>query len=303
MRAFRELVWDFYRVHGRDLPWRSVVTPYGVFVSEIMLQQTQVGRVLTMYPKFLERFGSFEALAGAPVNEVLLAWQGMGYNRRALWLQRAAQIVVEDFGGVLPRDPVVLERLPGIGANTAGSVAAFAYDVPVVFIETNIRRVFIHHFEELAGDHNSLGKGGDVFSGRRTLSSYSVGAVSEPALAGEESLPDGAPPSTISDKELRPLIEAALDRERPREWYWALMDYGADLAKRVPNPNRRSKHYAVQSRFEGSVRQLRGEVLRRLLERPLTEDELEISDARLPEVLVALEREGFVRREGEKLSI
>jgi A/G-specific adenine glycosylase len=245
-----EKVWGFYREHGRDLPWRENPQPYEVFVSEVMLQQTQVGRVLAAYPAFLGRFAGFEALAEAPVAAVLEQWQGMGYNRRALWLRKAAQMVVEDYGGVLPHDPAELEKLPGIGSNTAGSVAAFAYEVPVVFIETNIRRVFLHEF-----------------------------------FADREGVPDD---------ELQPLIEAALDRERPREWYYALMDYGADLAKGRANPNRRSKHYARQSKFEGSLRQVRGEVLRRLLEGPKTADELGVLDGRLPEVLAALVKEGFV---------
>ena len=242
---------SFYHEHGRhDLPWRTDVSAYGVFVSEIMLQQTQVSRVVMKYPQWLARFGSFEALAAASVADVIAAWQGLGYNRRALRLREAAQMVVREFGGVLPSDPAELVRLPGVGANTAGSVAAFAYDEPVVFIETNIRRVFIHGF-----------------------------------FADQ---PD------VHDKQLLPLIEEALEREHPREWYWALMDYGADLAKRVENPNRRSKHYAVQSKFEGSARQLRGEVLRQLLGGRKRLVELEIDDGRLPEVMAALVKEGFV---------
>ncbi len=252
---FQEKVWDFYRDYGRDLPWRHDPTPYQVFVSEVMLQQTQVSRVLVKYPEWLRVFSDFEALAGAGVTELLAAWQGMGYNRRALWLERAAAMVVDEFDGVLPRDPAVLVRLPGIGPNTAGSIAAFAYDEPVIFIETNIRRVFIHEF----------------FADR----------------------------DDVTDAELRPVIEVALDREHPREWYHALMDYGADLAKRVPNPNRRSKHYAVQSKFEGSLRQLRGEVLRQLLERPRLAGEFVIEDGRLEIVLAALVQEGFIIRQAD----
>ncbi len=250
METFREVVWEFYREQGRDLPWRHDPTPYEVFVSEVMLQQTQVNRVLRAYPAFLARFGGFEALAEAPVADVLEQWQGMGYNRRALWLRKAAQMVVGEYDGVLPRDPGELVKLPGIGANTAGSLAAFAYDAPVVFIETNIRRVFLHEF---FGDREGVG-----------------------------------------DAELMPLIAAALDREQPREWYWALMDYGADLAKRVVNPNRRSKHYAVQSKFEGSVRQVRGEVLRQLLGGAKAADDLGIDDERLAAVLEAMVEEGFL---------
>ncbi|HSX00748.1 MAG TPA: hypothetical protein VLF67_00780, partial [Candidatus Saccharimonas sp.] len=256
MEELRRKVWDFYEREGRDLPWRRAVTPYGVLVSEIMLQQTQVSRVLGRWEGWLTRWPGLAELAAAPVAEVLAQWQGMGYNRRALWLREAAGVVVREHGGELPRDPAELVRLPGVGPNTAGSIAAFAYEWPAVFIETNIRRVFLH---ECFGDR------------------------------------EGVP-----DSELLPLVEAALDRERPREWYWALMDYGADLAKRVPNPNRRSKHYNVQSRFEGSVRQVRGAVLRRLLEGPATADGLGIDDERLVVVLAALVRERFVvERDGQ----
>lgn len=148
----------------------------------------------------------------------------MGYNRRALYLHGIAQAVVSQYGGQLPQDPAELVKLPGIGPNTAGSIAAFAYDAPVVFIETNIRRVFIHHFFNEA--------------------------------------------ETVHDRQLLPLIERALDHEHPRQWYYALMDYGSHLAKTVPNPNRRSHHYSVQSKFKGSDRQLRGSILRALLVHP-----------------------------------
>jgi A/G-specific adenine glycosylase len=255
-QRFCDRIWDFYHDHGRDLPWRHEVTPYGVFVSEVMLQQTQVSRVIERWGRWLERFDGFAVLAQAPVAEVLAEWQGMGYNRRALWLKAAAQQVAER--GELPRDPAELVTLPGIGANTAGSIAAFAYNEPTVFIETNIRRVFIHEYFADADD--------------------------------------------ISDSAIRPLVAETLDREQPREWYWALMDYGADLAKRVPNPNRRSRHYSVQSRFEGSLRQVRGEVLRRLLGGPKEASDLG-TDERLPRVLSDLVREGFIRRVGERYEV
>lgn len=249
-QEFQEKIWWFYGERGRDLPWRRETSPYGVLVSEIMLQQTQVSRVLGRWERWLRRWPSFETLEGARVAEVVEEWQGMGYNRRALRLREAATMVVQQFGGELPRAAADLQRLPGVGPNTAGSVAAFAFNEPVVFIETNIRRVMLHEwFSDAQG---------------------------------------------VADAELLPVVERTLDRERPREWYWALMDYGADLARREPNANRRSRHYSVQSRFEGSARQLRGEVLRRLLAGPRTRHELAIADGRLAAVLAALEQEGFL---------
>jgi A/G-specific adenine glycosylase len=146
IRAFRRKVLAHYAKHGRDLPWRRRATPYRVLVSEIMLQQTQVDRVAVKYREFLEAFPTFAALAGAPTGRLLRVWSGMGYNRRALALRALARQVVSEHRGRLPSDPGVLRTLPGIGPYTAGAVAAFAFDAPVVFMDTNIRRVFLHEF-------------------------------------------------------------------------------------------------------------------------------------------------------------
>ncbi len=132
---------DWYRVHQRDLPWRRTRDPYHILVSEIMLQQTQVDRVLPKYRAFLERFPTLEALAAAPAGDVIRAWAGLGYNRRALNLQRTAQAVLADHGGRFPDTPDELRSLPGIGPYTAGAVACFAFERDVAFMDTNIRRV------------------------------------------------------------------------------------------------------------------------------------------------------------------
>lgn len=184
-----------------------------------MLQQTQVDRVIPKYKAFLKRFPSARALARAPLSDVLSEWSGLGYNRRALYLQRTAQAIVSDFKGIFPKDAETLETLPGIGSYTARAVATFSYDAPYIFIETNIRRVFIHEFFPKA--------------------------------------------KKVDDKKLLPLVESALPKNKKyKEWYWALMDYGSHLKSSVKNPNQRSAHYVKQSKFEGSVRQLRGEFLR-----------------------------------------
>ncbi len=146
IRSFRRKVLAYYDKHGRDLPWRKRVTPYRVLVSEIMLQQTQVERVVEKYREFLGAFLGFEALAKAQPAKLLRIWSGMGYNRRALSLQKLAQAVVSEHRGRLPSDPAELVKLPGIGPYTAGAVAAFAFNLPVTFVDTNIRRVFIHEF-------------------------------------------------------------------------------------------------------------------------------------------------------------
>jgi A/G-specific adenine glycosylase len=146
VRAFQQFVLEFYNAHRRPLPWRRTRNPYHVVVSEIMLQQTHVPRVMQKYGEFIAAFPDWAALARAPLREVLRVWRGMGYNRRALALQRIAQCVVGEHRGRLPGTPDALQRLPGIGKATAASIAAFAFNQPTVFVETNIRTVFIHYF-------------------------------------------------------------------------------------------------------------------------------------------------------------
>lgn len=219
------MVWRHYRRAGRHtLPWRRTRDPYRVVVSEVMLQQTQVVRVLKFYPRFLARFPSFRALARAPRREVLRLWQGLGYNRRAVALHRLAREVVARHRGALPRHPEALEALPGVGPATAGAIAAFAFNTAVPFIETNIRRAIIFHFFPRA--------------------------------------------SRVSESAVLAVARAVLVRTRPREWHYALMDYGAWLAARTENPNRRHEGYRRQPKFRGSSRELRGEVVRYVLAHP-----------------------------------
>lgn len=261
LEDFRETVWQYYKNHGRhDLPWRlpeadGRFDPYKILVSEIMLQQTQVGRVIPKYQQFLEQFPSFEALAAAPLDAVLRVWNGLGYNRRAKFLRACAQQVVAERGGELPSTSAQLVKLPGIGPNTAGAILAYALNQPVVFIETNIRTVYIHHF-----------------------------------FADQQS---------ISDRLILDLVTQTVP-DNAREWYWALMDYGTFLKQTVGNLNTLSKHYSKQSRFVGSKRQIRGQVLRLLAARPQTANELQnaIPDERLPVVLAELTTEGFIVQSG-----
>lgn len=263
MDDFKKLVWEYYRENRRSMPWRDHIDPYHVVVSEIMLQQTQVPRVMTKFAAFTNSFPTFESLAQAPLGDVLREWQGMGYNRRGKYLQQVAQIVMDECAGTLPDDPSVLVKWPGIGPATAASIVCYAYNKPVVFIETNIRRVFIHHFF-----HDQQG---------------------------------------VDDRDIWPLVAEAMDRENPREWYYALMDYGTHLAKTVPNPNRRSRHHSTQSAFEGSRRQVRGAVLRALSGAPegLSLDQLQqsIIDERLEEVVQIMESEGLISREHNTLKL
>ena len=151
---FQQTVWHYYNQYARrELPWRQPepdgsFDPYKIVVSELMLQQTQVNRVIPKYLTFLGKFPTVQILAKASLSDVLIAWQGLGYNRRAKFLWQAAKMVVSEYGGEFPQDQKELTKLPGVGVNTAGAVVAYAYNQPVVFLETNVRTVYIHHFFE-----------------------------------------------------------------------------------------------------------------------------------------------------------
>lgn len=229
----------FVRAEGvrlyRDLPWRNTRDPYQIWLSEVMLQQTQVARVQTRWMEWLDRFPSVFALAAAPTSEVLAAWQGMGYNRRALALKAAAEQVVSEYDGEFPREVKQLVALPGIGPATAQGIRSFAFDLPGVYLETNVRTVFLHH----------------LFPDVPAVPDRELVPLVEAACPG-----GGEGPFAVPADEL----------DTPRAWYYALLDYGAHLKKTVPNPSRRSKGYARQSRFEGSRRQKRAEVVRMLLD-------------------------------------
>ena len=278
LEGFRALVLERGRELYRDLPWRRTRDPYAVWISEVMLQQTQTSRVDGRWQRWLERFPTAAALAAADPADVLEEWQGLGYNRRALALHRAAQAVAA-LGGELPTETAALEALPGVGPATAAGVRAFAFDLPSVYLETNVRTVLLHEL-----------------------------------FPGEE---------RVSDRALVPILretcpaDASDPADDPRTWYYALLDYGAYLKRTVPNPSRRSAAHTRQSRFEGSHRQKRAELLRVLLahrgepggvgldaiyeelarveekagRRPISAD-----DARV--LLDELVREGFCRAEG-----
>jgi len=255
---------DYYREYGRHtLAWRMPehLYPYSIAVSEVMLQQTQVLRVIDYFSKWMELFPTIEVLAVASNEEVLKAWQGLGYNNRGLRLKKLAQIVVDEYNRQFPRERKLLESLPGIGPYTAGAIRAFVWNESEVFIETNIRRVIIHHF---FGDKVSVG-----------------------------------------DDEVAKVLQRLLDTEilEPREFYWALMDYGATLPKLLKaNPNTRSKHYTKQSRFQGSVRQARSGIVGWLLESRsiVVSDIAEMlgivnpNDDRIEKALHGLERDGLI---------
>ncbi len=208
---FRKTVEAYYKKSGRHtLPWRKTKDPYKILVSEVMLQQTQVERVIPFYSSFIKTFPTAKKLAAASLSDVLKAWQGLGYNRRAKYLHQAAK----NFSRLN------LEKLPGIGPYTARAIAAFAFNQDVVFVETNIRTAIIHHF----------------FADR------------------EE----------VSDAKIEEILQQVLPRGESRRWYNALMDYGAYLKRSGISHNAKSKTYAKQSKFAGSLREARGAILHEL---------------------------------------
>ena len=146
-REFQSFVLDWYEKCGRhDLPWRQTHDPYLILVSELMLQQTQVNRVISKYEAFTQKYPTAQRLAKSSLGDVLRLWQGLGYNRRAKFLLECAQTIVTDHNGIFPTDYRELLQLPGIGPYTAAAICAFAYNQPIELIETNVRQVYIHHF-------------------------------------------------------------------------------------------------------------------------------------------------------------
>lgn len=253
--SFHKKVWAYYKQHGRHtLPWRKTHNPYRILVSEVMLQQTQVERVLPKYQAFIKAYPTPQALARAPLADVLTLWVGLGYNRRAKYLKAAAQAVV-DRGG-FPKTEAELRTLPGVGPYTAAAVCAFAYNQPVVMIETNIRTVFLHHF----------------FAESARL---------------------------VSDKSILALVAKTLPKDKSREWYTALMDYGVYLKKTHGNNTKKSKAYVKQAAFKGSDRQIRGFIIRQLTQAGAQSKTVllrtaDFSEDRLTTQLARLVAEGLV---------
>lgn len=227
IKEFQKIVWNHYRNHGRhDLPWRHVKKQlpererlYRILVSEIMLQQTQVERVLPYYKAWLQKFPTAKILANSSLSDVLKAWQGLGYNRRARNLYEASKILARrSLRSVMGIEE--LQKLPGVGVYTARAVGAFAYNHDVIFIETNIRTAILHYFFV---NH-----------------------------------------TMVHDKHIQDILKELLPKGRAREWYGALMDYGAYLKGTGVRLNAKSKHYTKQSKFKGSDREARGAILKAL---------------------------------------
>lgn len=259
---FKKIIWENYWEMKRDLPWRKTKDAYKILVSEIMLQQTQSARVVEKYTSFLKKFPTVFDVANASLSDVLKEWQGLGYNRRALYLKSCCEWIATKNNGKFPKSMEELCALPGIGKATAGDILAFAHNIPSVFIETNIRSVFIHFFFK--------------------------------------------DDTKVHDKDILPLIEKTLDTENPREWYWALFDYGTKL-KKEGNPSRKSVHHKRQTKFIGSNRQKRAHILRIILEKSQTEKQIIEITKYDPElvstILTSLEKEKMIKKVKDNFKI
>ncbi|MGI8419149.1 MAG: hypothetical protein ACR2LN_00735 [Candidatus Levyibacteriota bacterium] len=264
---FQQEILTWYAAHQRDLPWRKSRDPYRILVSEIMLQQTQVKRVIPKFISWFDVFPTVHDLAVASVSDVLSLWSGLGYNRRALNLKKAAQIVSEKYNGIFPHTEKELLALPGIGQYTARALLCFAFDQQVTVIDTNVRKVILLKFMD------SRLRGNDK----------------------------------INDKEISDFAEKILPKGKAYEWNQALMDYSSAMLKehKIPIPK--------QSKFIGSHRYYRGQILKRLLEKKeielkelgklLKKDYSDKEEAWVKSLVSELKDEGFVETEKEKIKL
>lgn len=256
---FEQAVQPYFGQKHRKFPWRETSDPYHILVSEMMLQQTQAARVVPYFENFLTAYPTIASLALAKIPELLQLWQGLGYNRRALYLQKTAQQIVTKNNGQVPNSLDELTALPGIGHNSAGAILAYAFNKRVIFIETNIRKAIIHHFFKQQ--------------------------------------------VSVSDQEIGAILEKIVPADQPRQWYWAVVDYGNFLGLTKTVTNDRSKHNVKQSKFVGSKRFTRSQLLQALLRQPQSRSELLLQFESLPftsEALTELLAEGFcVERNGQ----
>ncbi len=226
IQRFQKKVFSFYEKNRRELPWRNTTESYKILLSELMLQQTQVNRVILYYEKWIDKWPTVKALASASLTEILHMWIGLGYNTRAINLHKAARKIVTDFGGDVLEAMNQYQEIPGVGRYTSQAVQIFSTNADLVTVDTNIRRIFIKEFN-----------------------------LSE----------------KITDKELWILAEKCLPKGKSRCWHNALMDYGA---LHLTAHKTGIKPKTQQSRFEGSNRQIRANILRCLLTEKMSLSEL-----------------------------
>lgn len=243
--AVREALLAWFALNRRDLPWRMTRDPYRILVSEVMLQQTQVDRVIPYYERWLDAFPTIDDLAQAPTSTVIRLWSGLGYNRRAVNLQRTARAVIDQFGGVFPQEESDLRRLPGIGPYTAGAISAFAFEKDVAFLDTNMRRVIHRLF--VGSDYSmEVASDSELLPIARALVGEGLGWLINQAL-----IEFGA----LHCTQRRPLCVVCPLQTQCR----AFPRIQSDITNLPPG-----KRLKNEGTFEGSNRQLRGRIVDRL---------------------------------------
>ena len=304
IKDFQIHILDWYTKYQRDLPWRKTRDPYKILISEIMLQQTQVSRVIPKYESWIQKFPTVESLANARVSDVLKFWSGLGYNRRALNLKKTAEIIMRDFEGKFPQDEKLLRSLPGIGIYTSRAVLCFAFDHQIAVVDTNIKKVILTQFNNRHRERSPLSDG----AGRRaTISSYDeIASLGRGSRFAARRAPKAASSSLLAmtDKEIQIIADQLLPYGLAYEWNQALMDYSNTMLKeyKIPIPK--------QSKFFGSHRYYRGQALKILLEKkrvPVSEIgkllEKDHEKEWCEKLLADLESEGFIKIKNQIVSL
>lgn len=305
IKAFQTKILDWYKKHKRDLPWRETRDPYRILVSEVMLQQTQVSRVIPKYESWLKAFPTLESLAQAKTSEVLRLWSGLGYNRRALYLQKAAKALEElriknyelrkktNKDTFWPKTIEELKKLPGIGEYTAAAVACFAFDQQVVVIDTNIRKVIILLLTngiQLLPKNKELGI---MNKGKVRKKTHNSLFVIHHSKRNERE---------VTLQEITEVAKKLLPVGRAAEWNQALMDYASAMLKKEKIP------IVKQSTFKGSDRYYRGQIIKILLEKKeISVQELsnvfQKEETFVNGIVQGLVKEGMVKIMGKQLFI
>jgi A/G-specific adenine glycosylase len=293
--SFQKHILDWYSINKRVLPWRKLSfdtvlqsrDPYKILVSEVMAQQTQLSRVIPKYDAWVKRFPTVKSLAQAKTAEVLQYWNGLGYNRRALNLKKAVEIIVTKYNGEFPRNEKELSALPGIGKYTARAILCFAFNEQVAVVDTNVRKVIMTK----------------VLTEARGMKQESRNNTKN--LDACFLIHDSQREESITDKEIESLAQMLLPKGMAYEWNQALMDYAATVLKKekilIPK----------QSTFVGSHRYYRGKVLKLLLKKKrvaikdlglLIKDDYTVQEKEwLHKLLLELQNEGFVVFKGDTI--
>lgn len=325
MKRFQNKILSWYKIHQRDLPWRNIPfdpvsgqrDPYKILVSEIMLQQTQVSRVIPKYEAWLNEFPTLNALAKAKTSDVLRLWSGLGYNRRAVYLQKAAKAILvysqtchsherenpakdsrhltslkfrrsgrgndgEGEDNVMwPKTVDELKKLPGIGEYTARAIACFAFDQQIAVVDTNIRKVILTKFRQ---NHPELVEG------------------SHPELKRDSSAPPQNDQELLTDKEIQKIAEQLLPNGKAYAWNQALMDYASVMLKKEKIPLK------TQSKFKGSNRYYRGQIVKLLIQYKVSSisyfvEKFDKNEIFVEKIVKDLERDGLIVFENKSIRL